>query len=32
MTKSKPVEYIKHHKDGSLWARGQTIDGACLSP
>lgn len=27
MTKSKPVEYIKHHKDGSLWARGQAIDG-----
>ncbi len=27
MTKSKPVEHIQLHKDGSLWARGQTFDG-----
>jgi antitoxin component YwqK of YwqJK toxin-antitoxin module len=20
-------EYTKHHKDGTLWARGQTLDG-----
>ena len=26
--KKKSVEkYIKYHKDGSVWARGQTIDG-----
>ena len=28
MTKSKPVEYVKYHRDGTVWARGQTIDGA----
>jgi antitoxin component YwqK of YwqJK toxin-antitoxin module len=27
MTKAKPVGYLKHHRDGSVWARGQTIDG-----
>jgi antitoxin component YwqK of YwqJK toxin-antitoxin module len=27
MTASKPVEHIQRHKDGSIWARGQTIDG-----
>ena len=27
-TKSgKPTEHIKHHKDGSLWARGKVLDG-----
>lgn len=24
---SKPQEAIKRHKDGSLWAKGQTVDG-----
>jgi antitoxin component YwqK of YwqJK toxin-antitoxin module len=23
----EPQEYIKHHKGGTLWARGQTLDG-----
>lgn len=23
----KPTPYELHHKDGSLWARGQTLDG-----
>jgi antitoxin component YwqK of YwqJK toxin-antitoxin module len=29
MTRPKPapVEHLQHHKDGSLWARGQTIAG-----
>ncbi|MFP4004692.1 MAG: hypothetical protein ACLFV8_13015 [Alphaproteobacteria bacterium] len=27
MTKSEPEEYVKYHKDGSVWARGQTVDG-----
>jgi antitoxin component YwqK of YwqJK toxin-antitoxin module len=29
MTRRKPapVEHLQHHKDGSLWARGQTLDG-----
>jgi hypothetical protein len=27
MTKPKPVEHIQRHKDGSVWARGQAIDG-----
>ena len=22
-----PVEHLQHHKDGSLWARGQTVQG-----
>ena len=26
-TKSKPQDHIEYHKDGSLWARGQTLDG-----
>ena len=25
--KSKPQPYVKHHKDGTLWAKGQTVDG-----
>lgn len=25
--KKKPEEYVKHHKDGTLWAKGQTLDG-----
>lgn len=29
MTVSKPAieDHIQRHKDGSLWARGQTLDG-----
>ena len=27
MAKPKPVKHIQYHKDGSVWARGQTIDG-----
>ena len=27
MKKPRPTKYIQHHKDGSIWARGQTIDG-----
>jgi len=27
MARSKPAEHIHYHKDGSIWARGQTIDG-----
>ena len=23
----KPEAYVKHHRDGSVWARGQTTDG-----
>jgi hypothetical protein len=26
MTKSQTIKYIQRHKDGSVWARGQTID------
>ncbi|RPI41520.1 MAG: hypothetical protein EHM67_08150 [Hyphomicrobiaceae bacterium] len=26
MTKSKAIKYMQRHTDGSLWARGQTID------
>lgn len=22
-----PLPFEKHHRDGSLWARGQTVDG-----
>ena len=25
--KAKPVAYVKHHNDGTIWARGQTVDG-----
>jgi len=25
--KSAPKPYILRHKDGSVWARGQTVDG-----
>lgn len=25
--KSSPETYVKYHKDGSLWARGQKLDG-----
>jgi len=24
---SKPKEHIQYHKDGTVWARGQTLDG-----
>jgi len=27
MARSKPAGHIHYHKDGSTWARGQTIDG-----
>ena len=27
MKKSKPEPDIHYHKDGSIWARGETIDG-----
>ncbi len=27
---SAPVAYLKHHRDGTLWARGQTIDGVAV--
>jgi antitoxin component YwqK of YwqJK toxin-antitoxin module len=27
MTMSKPEPYEKLHKDGTLWARGQKLDG-----
>lgn len=23
----QPVEHVQYHKDGSVWARGRTIDG-----
>ena len=26
--KSNPGNYVKYHRDGSVWARGQTIDGS----
>jgi antitoxin component YwqK of YwqJK toxin-antitoxin module len=26
-TKSTPQQYIQYHKDGSVWARGQTLEG-----
>jgi hypothetical protein len=26
-TKSKVNEYVHYHKDGSLWAKGQMLDG-----
>ena len=26
-TKTKTTEYIKHHRDGSIWAKGQMRDG-----
>jgi antitoxin component YwqK of YwqJK toxin-antitoxin module len=27
MKKPKPEPYTQYHKDGSIWARGQTLDG-----
>lgn len=24
---SKPKEHIQYHKDGTVWAKGQTLDG-----
>jgi antitoxin component YwqK of YwqJK toxin-antitoxin module len=27
MAKPKPQPHIQYHKDGSVWARGQTLDG-----
>jgi len=27
MKNAKPVPHVVYHKDGSLWARGQTIGG-----
>jgi hypothetical protein len=27
-TKSdKPTEFVQHHKDGSVWAKGKMLDG-----
>jgi antitoxin component YwqK of YwqJK toxin-antitoxin module len=26
-TKAKPLKYIKYHRDGSVWAKGQTLNG-----
>ena len=28
MAKPKPKDFVQYHKDGTLWARGRTIDGA----
>lgn len=25
--RSRPKDYVHYHKDGSIWAKGQTIDG-----
>lgn len=25
--KPKPEKYVKYHKDGTLWAKGQTLEG-----
>ena len=27
MKKTKPEPHTHYHKDGSVWARGQTVDG-----
>ena len=27
MKQSRPDDYVHYHKDGSVWARGQTLDG-----
>lgn len=27
---SESVPFVKHHKDGSLWARGQMLDGRMI--
>jgi antitoxin component YwqK of YwqJK toxin-antitoxin module len=27
MKKPRAKDHVHHHKDGSLWARGQTVDG-----
>lgn len=26
MTDDTPTPFVKHHRDGSLWVRGQTVD------
>jgi len=26
-SQSKPQEHLQHHRDGSLWVKGQTLDG-----
>ncbi|NUM53305.1 MAG: hypothetical protein HUU46_06655 [Candidatus Hydrogenedentes bacterium] len=26
--KSKPAPFVKYHRDGTVWAKGQTVDGA----
>jgi antitoxin component YwqK of YwqJK toxin-antitoxin module len=28
--KSKPKEHLHYHKDGSLWAKGQLLDGVMV--
>jgi antitoxin component YwqK of YwqJK toxin-antitoxin module len=25
--RSRPKDYVLHHKDGSIWAKGKTLDG-----
>ena len=25
--RSSPKEHVQHHRDGSVWAKGQTLDG-----
>ena len=27
MSKRKPIEHVQYHRDGRVWARGQTLDG-----
>jgi len=28
--KSKPKEHLHYHKDGSIWAKGQMLDGVAV--
>jgi len=28
--KTKPAPHIQYHRDGSVWARGQTVDGVAV--
>lgn len=30
MKKSKPQEHLHYHMDGSLWAKGQMLDGVMV--
>lgn len=27
MAQSEPQDHVQYHRDGSVWARGQTLDG-----